>query len=136
MLKRFSIAVEYDLLARFDALLTEEGYSNRSEAVRDLIRDALVKSEWDSEESITTGAVVLVYDHHKHDLVQKLTDIQHNGYHLIVASLHTHLDEHNCMEIIVTRGTVKQIRSLANRLISTRGVKHGKLVSSTIGKSI
>ena len=136
MLKRFSITVEHDLLTRFDSLLAEEGYSNRSEAVRDLIRDALVKREWNTEESITAGAVILVYDHHKHDLAQKLTDIQHDGYHLIVASLHTHLDEHNCMEIIVTRGTVREIKGMANRLISTRGVKHGKLVDSTMGKGI
>ena len=136
MLKRFSIAVDNDLLTRFDTLMAEEGYSSRSEAVRDLIRDALVKREWESEESVSTAAVILVYDHHKHDLTQKLTDMQHDGYQLIVASLHTHLDEHNCMEIIVMRGTVREINGMANRLITTRGVKHGKLVGSTSGKSI
>ncbi len=136
MLTRFSIAIDDGLVARFDRLLQEEGYTNRSEAVRDLIRDALVQREWSSEDSISTGTVILVYDHHQHDLMQKLTDIQHDAYDLIVTSLHTHLDEHNCQEIIVMRGRVGDMKETANRLISTRGVKHGKLVGSTTGERL
>ena len=136
MLKRFSIAVEDDLLARFDDLVAEDGYTNRSEAVRDLIREALVKRDWASEHSVTMGTVVLVYDHHKHDLMRKLTDIQHDDHELIVASLHTHLDEHNCQEIIVMRGRVDAMKQLADRLISTTGVKHGRLIPSTTGMGI
>ena len=136
MLKRFSISVDDDLLSRFDKLLVDEGYGNRSEAIRDLIRDALVRREWESDDSIATGTVVLVYDHHKHDLMKKLTDIQHEGFDVIVASLHTHLDEHHCQEIIVMRGSVAEMKYLANRLISTNGVKHGQLLPSTTGKDI
>ncbi len=136
MLKRFSIAVEDELLGRFDRLLVNEGYENRSEAIRDLIRDALVRQEWESDDSVTTGTVVLVYDHHKHDLMKKLTDIQHESVDLIVASLHTHLDEHHCQEIIVMRGSVAEMKRMANRLISTNGVKHGRMLPSTTGKGI
>jgi len=136
MLKRFSITVDDALLSQFDKLLTNEGYDNRSEAIRDLIRNALVHQEWESDETFTIGTVVLVYDHHKHDLMKKLTDIQHESVNLIVASLHTHLDEHFCQEIIVMRGTVAEMKRVADRLISTSGVKHGQLLPSTTGKRI
>ena len=135
-MKRFSIAVDDALLSRFDKLLEDEGYENRSEAIRDLIREALVREEWESDDALTTGTVVLVYDHHKHDLMKKLTDIQHDSVDLIVASLHTHLDEHHCQEIIVMRGSVSQMKQVANRLISTNGVKHGRLLASTTGKGM
>ena len=131
MLKRFSIAVDDELLSRFDLLLTEEGYSNRSEAVRDLIRDTLVKREWESEDTVTVGTVILVYDHHKHELMEKLTDIQHEAQDLVVASLHTHLDHRHCQEIIVMRGSVRQMRRVSAKLIAARGVKFGQLVGST-----
>ena len=136
MLKRFSIAVDDELLARFNTLLENARYENRSEAIRDLIRDALVREEWESDDALTTGTVVLVYDHHKHDLMKKLTDIQHESVDLLVASLHTHLDEHHCQEIIVMRGSVAEMKRVANRLISTNGVKHGRMLPSTTGKGI
>ena len=136
MLSRFSIAVEEDLLSRFDSLSREEGYTNRSEAIRDLIRDALVRREWESDTSVTVGLIILVYDHHTHGLMEKLTDIQHHTHTLVVSSMHTHLDEKNCLEIIITRGIARDIRDLAGKLISIRGVKHGRLVGSTSGKNI
>ncbi len=136
MLKRFGVSLEQDLLDKFDKLLLEEGYSNRSEGIRDLIREALVKREWSEEDSEITGVAILVYDHHQHELAQKVTDIQHHHYAQIISSLHVHQDEHNCLEVIILQGKAREIKRFADSLISTRGVKHGQFVPTTTGKSL
>ncbi|MCD6123352.1 MAG: nickel-responsive transcriptional regulator NikR [Spirochaetales bacterium] len=136
MLKRFSISLENDLLKKFDTLIAGEGYSNRSEAVRDLIRDIFVQREWLEGDAETAGVAVLVYDHHRHELSQKLVDVQHHDYRCIVSSLHIHLDEHNCLEVIVLKGKAKKIQKLADSLISTRGVIHGRFIGTTTGKEL
>ena len=136
MLSRVGISLDEELLAQFDALIKGKGYANRSEAVRDLIRDALVEEEWHQGGGTVMGAVILVYDHHAADLDHKLNEVQHAQFGAVVSALHTHVDEHNCMEVVVLRGKAKQIRELAERLISTRGVKHGKFIATTTGKSI
>lgn len=136
MLKRFGVSLESDLLCKFDKLLEAGGYSNRSEGIRDLIRDAIVKKEWLDGEVETAGVVIIVYNHHQHELAQKVTDVQHKDHDSIVSTLHIHLDAHNCLEIIVLKGKAKQIQKLADMLISTKGVKFGRFIPATAGKSI
>ncbi|MBA7647527.1 putative nickel-responsive regulator [subsurface metagenome] len=136
MVKRFGVSLEDELLEKFDTLLLEEGYSNRSEAIRDLIRDSLVRREWEEEESEIAGVAILVYNHHEHELAQKVTDIQHHHFGFVIASMHAHLDEHNCLEVILMRGKAKEIKRFADSLICTRGVKHGQFVATTTGTGL
>ncbi|MFZ5765452.1 MAG: nickel-responsive transcriptional regulator NikR [Thermodesulfobacteriota bacterium] len=133
-LTRFGVSINDDLLQRFDELITEKGYQNRSEAIRDLIRNALVEDELTNEETETVGSISLVYNHHTRDLADKLTHHQHSHHQDIISALHVHLDAHNCLEIIVVRGKAKEIRKMADELIGTKGVKHGKLMMTTSAK--
>jgi CopG family nickel-responsive transcriptional regulator len=135
-LTRFGISIDDRLLKRFDALIAEKGYGNRSEAIRDLIRGALVEEQWAREEEETVGTVTLVYDHHTRDLSDKLTEQQHSHHDAIVSALHVHLDAHNCLEVVVVKGKAGEVRRLADELIGTKGVKHGKLVMSTTGREL
>jgi len=134
--KRFGVSLDGELLDKFDEFIEEKGYQNRSEAIRDLIRDRLVRKEWEEVEDddrTKMAVLTMVYDHHKPDLQEKLTDIQHQSHNLVHSSLHIHLDHHNCMEIIVLKGSAEQIIQIGENLISTKGVKHGKLVLTTTG---
>jgi CopG family nickel-responsive transcriptional regulator len=133
---RFGVSLSEDLLLRFDDLCAEKSYQTRSEAIRDLIRGALVQKEWEDTDAETAGALSLVYDHHTSDLAQRLTEIQHDHHDIILSSMHVHLDHDNCLEVIVLKGPGSGIRDLADKLISTRGVKHGKLGLTTTGKGI
>jgi CopG family nickel-responsive transcriptional regulator len=135
-LTRFGISIDARLLARFDELITGKGYVNRSEALRDLIRGALVEDEWAREEVEIVGTITLVYNHHTRDLADKLTDQQHSHHDAIVSALHVHLDAHHCLEVVVVRGKAREVKRLADELIGTKGVKHGKLVTSTTGKDL
>jgi CopG family nickel-responsive transcriptional regulator len=131
-LARFGISIEKRLLGNFDQMITEKGYRNRSEAIRDMIRSALVEEQLSrTDDTPTVGTVTLVYDHHTRDLSEKLTGHQHSHHDAIVSALHVHLDAHNCLEIVVVRGTAAQVKRLADELIGTKGVKHGKLVLTT-----
>ena len=131
---RFGVSIPSRLLRKFDELIEEKGHGNRSEALRDLIRDFLVEAEWEANEE-TIGTVTLVYDHHVRELAEELNSIQHDMGEAIISSLHVHLDHHLCLEVIVVRGRSKEIRRLADRLIGTRGVVHGKLTAATVGRS-
>jgi len=131
---RFGVSIPNRLLSRFDEHITDKGYANRSEALRDLIRDYLVEREWEADEE-TVGTVTLVYDHHVRELADALTHIQHEMGEAIVSSLHIHLDHDLCMEVIVVKGKSSQIRKMSDRLIGTKGVIHGKLTAATVGKS-
>ncbi len=133
MIKRFGVSLEDDLLLAFDTLVSERGYANRSEAIRDLIRRALVDREWISDDSETAAAVVLVYDHHRRDLSAKLMDLQHRSLGAIIATMHAHLDHDNCLEVVLLRGKAKELKKLGDQLISSKGVKHGRLVGTTTG---
>ncbi len=135
-LTRFGISIDERLLQRFDGLIADKGYVNRSEAIRDLIRAALVEEEWAGGDEQTVGTVTLVYDHHTRDLADKLTDQQHSHHDAIVSALHVHLDAHHCLEVVVVRGKAREVKRLADELIGTKGVKHGKLVTSTTGKDL
>ena len=133
-LARFGISLEQGLLDSFDELIAGKGYVNRSEAIRDMIRNALVEEQVARTDSAqVVGTVTLVYDHHTRDLSEKLTDHQHAHHDTIVSSLHVHLDAHHCLEVIILRGAAAQVKHLADGLIGTKGVKHGKLVLTTAG---
>ena len=134
-LVRFGISLEKELLAKFDRLITEKNYTNRSEAIRDLIREELVRKEWQKGVEIV-GAITLVYNHHKRKLIDKLTDIQHDFQKTIISTQHIHLDHNNCLEIIAVKGKTKAIQKLADTLRSIKGVKHEALSMSSTGKEI
>lgn len=136
-LARFGVSIDQRLLENFDQMITVKGYDNRSEAIRDMIRNALVEELVNrADDTPTVGTVTLVYDHHTRDLSDKLTGHQHSHHDAIVSTLHVHLDAHNCLEIVVVRGTAAQVKRLADELIGTKGVKHGKLVLTTAGLEI
>jgi CopG family nickel-responsive transcriptional regulator len=132
---RFGISLDKDLLDKFDRLIREKNYTNRSKAFRDLIREDLVKAQWQKNKEIV-GAITLIYDHHKRELVNKLMDIQHDFGDSIISSQHIHLDHDNCLEIIAVKGLSKEAQKLADSLKSVKGVKHGTLSLSTTGKNI
>jgi CopG family nickel-responsive transcriptional regulator len=132
---RFSVSIETDLLDRFLRVAKKRGWGNRSEALRNLMRDALVREEWAADAEIV-GTITLVYDHHKRELGDKLTNIQHDHHNLVLSATHIHLDHDNCLEMIAVRGTATQVQKIADALIGTRGVKHGKLSATTTGKKL
>ena len=131
-LERFSISVDGDLLREFDRGVEADGYPTRSKAVADLMRASLVRRQWKTGH-IVAAAVVLLYDHHRHDLVSRLTRIQHDHHAIIVSSQHVHLDHDTCMEVIIVRGTPSAIEDLANRLKAVKGVKHASLAAASAG---
>jgi CopG family nickel-responsive transcriptional regulator len=138
MIERIGISLEDDLLRQFDHLIAEKGYVNRSEAVRDLIRDALVQREWQASKTREerVAVAVLVYDHDSSSLAQKLAHIQHENHRAVVSALHVHMDEHNCLEVLVLRGQGGQVAAMGEGLVSTKGVKYGKLVPATTGQTL
>ncbi len=126
-LTRVSISLEAALLAAFDTFITGHGYANRSEAIRDLIRDRMVRSEAEEAVGEQVAVVTLVYDHHARELATKLIDKQHHHHDLVVSSLHVHLGQRHCLEVSVLRGPTTAIRELGNDLLATRGVLHGDM---------
>ena len=135
-LERLSITLPGALSHAFDKRNKRKGYENRSEAIRDLIRDALVKEEWSDPKAHVAATVTLVYDHHTRTLTDRITEAQHSHGGTIVSSMHVHLDHHNCLEVIVLRGAAKDIQLLANKLGAIRGVKHSQVTLATEGKTI
>jgi CopG family nickel-responsive transcriptional regulator len=134
-LTRFSVAMDHDLLERFDDLVGARGEgANRSEAIRDLVRDAIVDAEWERAGSEVVGTITMVFDHGTSDPSDKLDALQHAHHEQIVSAMHIHLDAHNCLEVLVVRGTARDVKRIADTLLGTKGVKHGKLVTTTGGK--
>mgnify|MGYP001106961896 CR=1 FL=1 len=134
-LARFGVSLPKDLLDKFDRLIKEKNYPNRSKAIADLIRQELIKKEWQQNKEIA-GAITLIYNHHKRELLDKLTDIQHSFQKIIISTQHIHLDEENCLEIIAVKGSPKEAQRLADVLKAVKGVKHGVLSMSSTGKGI
>ena len=128
-LLRFGVSIEEDLLQSFDQLIAERGYANRSEALRDLIRDALVEGRLEKQQEAidVLGSLTLVYDHHAHELAEKMSEIQHESHEMVVSVLHVHISHDDCMEVIVLRGRAGKVRQMADALLCLKGVKHGKL---------
>ncbi len=139
MIERIGISLEKDLLDHFDELIAAKGYENRSEAIRDLIRDALVQRAWTTDAAQReerVAVVTLVYDHDSSSLAQKLAHIQHENHKAVVSALHVHMDEHNCLEVLVLRGRGRDVLAMGEGLVSTKGVKFGRVVSATTGQEI
>ncbi|MFH0855828.1 MAG: nickel-responsive transcriptional regulator NikR [Candidatus Omnitrophota bacterium] len=134
-LVRFGVSLERDLLASFDSHLQEKKYTNRSEAIRDLIREDLIKKQWQGDRQIV-GTITMVYGHHKRELVNKLMDIQHNFSKVIISTQHIHLDHHNCLEIIAVKGKPGQAQELADTLKAVKWVKNATLSMSSTGSDI
>jgi len=134
--ERFSVAMNRELLKKFDGLIGCKGYSNRSEAIRDLVRSALVEEQWAHPNEKMAATVTLVYDHHTRELAERLAHIQHHHGTLVVAATHIHLDNDNCLEVVILRGLSERVRRLAELLIAQKGVKHGRAVYTTEGRGL
>jgi len=134
-LQRFGVSMDSRLLGAFDDRIQAAGYTNRSEALRDMVRDYLVDHEWSSDEEVV-GTVTLVYDHHTRELEQRLVEMQHDNAGAVICSTHVHLDPDHCLEVIIMRGKAGDIRGIAERLVGTRGVKHGRLTCTTTGRAL
>ena len=134
--ERFGVSIDDEILSRFDELIKQRGYTSRSEAIRDLMRQEFVKTEWSDPDAEVVGTITVVYEHHEHELANTLAELQHQHHDSIVCSTHIHLDAHNCLEVIVIRGRAEDVRIVADTLVSTRGVKHGQLVCTTTGKHV
>ncbi|MGA1869239.1 MAG: nickel-responsive transcriptional regulator NikR [bacterium] len=133
---RFGVSMNSELLQKFDLYIHKKGYVNRSEAIRDIIRENLVSQEWKDSNHETMGTITLVYDHDAGDISDRLVECQHKYCNSIISSLHVHIDEHNCLEVLVVRGLSAKIQEIANSLIKNRGVKHGKLTMTTTGREL
>jgi CopG family nickel-responsive transcriptional regulator len=134
-IERFGVSVPKDLLEKFDRLISNKGYSCRSEAIRDLMRDNIVEQSI-AEDKEVTGTITLIYDHHKRELADKLMNIQHDHHKNIISTMHIHMDHHNCLEVLIVKGKSKNVREIGDRLISTKGVKHGKIVFTAAGRDL
>lgn len=134
-LVRFGVSLEDELLRKFDLYIKEKNYSNRSEAFRDLIRQELIKKEWDTGKDVA-GAITLIYNHHQRELLSKITDLQHDFQNVIISTQHVHLDHDNCLEIVAVKGRSREVRKLAEMLKAIKGIKHGTLSMSSTGKDI
>jgi len=132
---RFGVSLDETLLNKFDKINKKKGYANRSEAIRDLLREELVKQEW-TESNDVAGTITLVYNHHTRGLSNKLIEIQHNYTDVIISSQHIHIDHDNCLEIIILKGSPKKMEKISSRLKSTKGIKHCSLTMATTGKNL
>lgn len=132
---RISISLEKDLLGRFDEQVVDPGRTTRSEAIRDLIRARLVELEWHGNRTVI-GTITLLYDHHVRDLPHKLTQMQHDSKAKVISTLHVHLDHHACLEVLVVKGRSREVADLAQTLISIRGVRHGQLTATSLGRTL
>ena len=129
-LTRFGVSIESDLLKKYDDLIKKEGYTNRSEAIRDLIRKKLIKEKTKNPNEETIGTLTMIYDHHVGSLTDKLLDLQHDHTKEILVTTHVHIDHHNCLEILVIKGKNGNIQKLADKIKSLKGIKHGELVTT------
>ncbi|NJF25783.1 nickel-responsive transcriptional regulator NikR [Thermococcus sp. Bubb.Bath] len=133
---RFGVSVPEELLQRFDRIIEEKGYVNRSEAIRDMMRDFIVRHEWETGDSEVAGTITMLYNHDEAEVVKELLDLQHEYLGEIISSVHVHMDKHNCLEVVIVKGKASRIKEIADRLLSLKGVKHGKLVMTGTGREL
>jgi CopG family nickel-responsive transcriptional regulator len=136
VLNRIGVALDSELLKRFDRLIGQRGYTNRSEAFRDLIRDQLVTEQTATPDAAVVGTITLIYDHHASGITEKLTELQHTDHELVVSTSHAHLDHDSCLEVLIVHGRSAQVTRFADRLIGLKGVQHGRLVMSVPASAI
>ena len=136
-LVRFSVAMPEELLMSFDAFVARRGLAkNRSEVVRDLVRDALVNDAIELPGTEVMGTLTIVFNHHASDVQEKLHTIQHSRFGMIVSTTHVHLDEDTCLEVIILRGETTDVRDIADQILGTKGVRNGGLVITTTGQMV
>jgi CopG family nickel-responsive transcriptional regulator len=135
-LSRIGVAIDSALLKKFDHLIARRGYTNRSEAFRDLIREALIGQTAERPDGIVVGTVTLVYNHHVRMLSERLTEMQHESFHNVLSTLHVHLDHDHCLEVLVLKGRADAVRKMADAVISTKGVMHGRLTITSSGAGL
>jgi CopG family nickel-responsive transcriptional regulator len=133
---RFSTTIDPKLLKKFDEILRDKGYTNRSEGIRDLIRNFVVQHEWKKEKGEVIGSLTLLYEHDVRGVTDKLTELQHSYRANVLSSMHVHLDERNCLEVLIIKGNPMDVKKISNTLIASRGVKHGELTMSSTGKEL
>ena len=133
---RYTVSVPSSLMEAFDEIVQRRGFTNRSEALRDLMRSALVDERWGEDDAEVMGTVTVVFDHHQRELSRRLTALQHGAHDMVICSTHVHLDHHHCLEVIVLRGRAARVREMAEALIGTRGVLHGKLVCTAVAHPV
>jgi len=136
VLTRIGIALDSELLQRFDRSIEKSGYTNRSEAFRDLIRDRLVRERTAEPGATVVGTITLIYDHHAHGIGEKLTEAQHENHDLVVSTMHAHLDHDSCLEVLMVHGTAARVGEFADRLIGLKGVQHGRLVMTVPAQAL
>ena len=125
---RFGVSIEPDLLKKFDKQIKKEGYSNRSEAIRDMIRKNIISQETTNPDTNAIGTLTMIYDHHTGSLTNKLLDLQHDHHNEILTTTHVHVDHHNCLEVLVLKGKTRNIQKLSDKIKAQKGIKHGELV--------
>ena len=131
---RFGVSMDQALLAEFDSLCADNGYENRSEAIRDMVRNLLIENKLKEENTEGVGTLTLVYNHHQRELEEKLTEYQHHHMNTIISTVHVHLTHHLCLEVLLLRGKAKEIKKVADGLIATKGVQHGRLALTAVGR--
>jgi len=125
---RFGVSIEPDLISKFDKMIKKEGYTNRSEAIRDMIRKNLIAEKNKDLDAKVIGTLTIIYDHHTGTLTNKLLDLQHDHHNEILSTTHIHIDHHNCLEVLVLKGKTGRIQKLADHIKALKGIKHGELV--------
>lgn len=135
-LARFGVSIPKELLKAFDDYIDKKHYANRSEAIRDLIRQKLVEEEWKESKEEVVGVITYLYDHHKRELTDRLVELQHDHYDKIITAQHLHIDQERCLEVVLVRGKANEIRELADKIQALKGVLHVNLALTTLGKSI
>jgi CopG family nickel-responsive transcriptional regulator len=125
---RFGVSIEEKLLTKFDTHISDKGYVNRSEAIRDLIRDVLVAQQVENPDAESFGTLTMIYNHHHGEISDRLNHVQHDYFQNIVSTTHIHLDAHNCLEVLILKGKAGHLKSLADMILSIKNVKHGKFV--------
>ncbi len=133
---RFGVSLPLEVVMKFDRIIKNKKYENRSKVIGDLIRNFIVEEQWKTGNAISIGTINLVYDHHKRDLLKKINEVQHNFYNYIVSDTHVHLDHDNCLDVIIVKGKTSKIKDIADKLISIKGIKFGKLSIATKGKDL
>jgi len=131
-LKRFGVSMDGNLLNKFNHYVKLRGYENRSEAIRDLVREALIKQSWEDSEQIIAGSILLFYDHHQRNLLEEMSNIQHEVHDTILATTHLHLNHNSCLELIIVKGKAKDIQELSNKLTSLKGVSYGNFTVAPV----
>ena len=127
-MERVGVSFEPELLVKFDELIKKKGYTNRSEAIRDLVRKSLIEAEIRTEKGTVIGTLTIIYDHEVGDVTNRLLHLQHHHHSEISSTTHIHIDEHTCLEVLVVRGKAKDVRKLADNINALKGVRHGELV--------